>query len=291
MKKLIALFVLFAFLFFGCISNSDSVSSSDSKLIMTSFFPIQEMVSFVAKDKFTVSSLVPSGVEPHDFEPTSSDLRKLSSAKAYFALGLDFSPFENSAKTSFGANSNYYEISKNVSTIITNGKTDPHIWLSPKRMKVVAHLIHHALEDIDPNNEPFYSKNANDLESRLDSLDRKFERGLAFCNKSTIITSHAAFGYLASDYNFTQIGISGLDPETEPTPSQIREIIDVAREENLKYIFYEELTDSRVSRAIASEANIEVLELNPIEGSKDSKSYFDMMEDNLENLRIALECS
>lgn len=286
--KLFNLFLVALFLFsLGCISETKT-SNSDSNVIMSSFFPVNEMVKGVAGDKFTYVSLVPSGIEPHDFEPTSGDLRKLSSTKAFFALGLNFSPFEEKAKENTNS---YFEISKNVDTISTNGKTDPHIWLSPKRMKVAVENIKTHLSNIDPQNSQYYSANANSLSQKLDVLDKKFQRGLAFCNKSIILTSHSAFGYLASDYNLTQIGISGLDPETEPTPSQIRELIDVTKREKIKYIFYEDLVDPRVSQTIASEAGVDILELSPLEGSVDNKDYFQMMEDNLENLQIALECS
>ncbi len=285
--KLISLFlVVLLLLSFGCVSEKPS--NPDSALIMSSFFPVNEMVKGVGGDKFSYVSLVPSGIEPHDFEPTSGDLRKLSSAKAFFAIGLNFSPFEEKAKENTNS---YFEISKNVETISTNGKTDPHIWLSPKRMKVIVDNIRSYLSNLDPENAQKYSENAVSISQKLDTLDRKFQRELAFCNKSIILTSHAAFGYLASDYNFTQIGISGLDPETEPTPSQIRELIDITKREKIKYIFYEDLVDPRVSQTIASEAGVDVLELSPLEGSSDNKDYFQMMEDNLENLKLALECS
>lgn len=284
--KLIGLFLAATLLIsFGCVSQS---TSSEDSIIMSSFFPVNEMVKGVGGNKFTYVSLVPSGVEPHDFEPTFGDLRKLSSAKAFFAIGLNFSPFEEKANENTNS---YFEISKNIETISTNDKTDPHIWLSPKRMKIAVQNIKSSFSTLDPQNVQTYSENANLLSEKLDILDKKFQRGLAFCNKSIILTSHAAFGYLASDYNFTQIGISGLDPETEPTPSQIRELIDVTKREKINYIFYEDLVDPRISQTIASEANVSVLELSPLEGSVDNKDYFQMMEDNLENLRVALECS
>ena len=126
----------------------------------------------------------------------------------------------------------------------------------------------------------------------LEALDREFASGLSDCQKHVILTSHFAFAYMGRDYNFLQIGISGIDPETEPSPSQIREIIDAAKTNHIHVIFTESLVDPRIAQTIAREVGAQTLELNPIEGTRNpSETYFSLMRQNLKNLRIGLECS
>ena len=129
------------------------------------------------------------------------------------------------------------------------------------------------------------------LIEQLKLLDAEFKEGLAECRKRIVLVNHNAFAYLAMDYEFDVISISGLEPEAEPTPQQLAELVDRARENDIKYVFYEKLVDPKVARTIAKEVNAETLELNPLEGSSDpSDNYLSLMRQNLENLRKAMEC-
>ncbi|MBI5223300.1 zinc ABC transporter substrate-binding protein [Candidatus Micrarchaeota archaeon] len=294
--KLLVAFGFAVLLLFGCTTStnrsSNNSTSSDGKLLfVASFYPIEQIVSGVAGERAVVYSLVPAGTEPHDYEPTSADVRKLSAADAYFALGSGFSAFEEQAKNALSGQTPSFDLSTNITHLTTNGKIDPHIWVSPRLMKQMTEVVYLDLIHIDPTNAQSYRANADGFEAKLDQLDSDFATGLSHCNKSIILTSHAAFGYLALDYNLTQVGVSGLDPESEPTPSQIRELIDLTRQHNMKYLFYEELVDPRVSQTIANEAGAKTLELNPLEGSKNKQNYFQIQRRNLQNLRLALECS
>ncbi|MDD9952994.1 MAG: zinc ABC transporter substrate-binding protein [Candidatus Woesearchaeota archaeon] len=169
---------------------------------------------------------------------------------------------------------------------------DPHIWVSPKSMITMSENIAAGLKQADPASAAVYEANAATYIAQLKELDAAFTAGLATCKKDTVLVNHAAFAYLAHDYGFNQLAIGGLEPDAEPTPQQIVALIEEAQEHDLKYVFYEELVDPRIAETIAEEVGAETLELNPIEGAKDpADTYVSIMQRNLVNLRLALECA
>lgn len=167
--------------------------------------------------------------------------------------------------------------------------TDPHIWLSPINMQQMVLNVNQGLAEVDPANANLYQENAQASIAQLQALHEEFETALATCEKDVVLVNHNAFAYLARDYGFEVISISGLSPEVEPTPQQLTELIDEARYHDLKYLFYEELVDPRVANTIAEEVGAEVLELSPI--GDEGEDYFSLMRANLANLQIALECN
>jgi zinc transport system substrate-binding protein len=172
-----------------------------------------------------------------------------------------------------------------------HGLYDPHFWVSPINVIKIIDNLTETLVESDPKNASYYLENSINYKNEIMSLHGEFQLGLVNCEKNKIITTHAAFAYLGKNYGFEQIHIFGLSPENEPTTGQIIKLIDVAKLHDLNYIFYEEMIDSRISQTIASEVGAETLVLNPIAGSKDEKSYIEIMQQNLVNLKIGLECN
>jgi len=116
------------------------------------------------------------------------------------------------------------------------------------------------------------------------------------CQLKDIVTSHAAFGYLAAAYGLNQIAIAGLSPDAEPSPEQLADIVKQARTDKIKYIFFESLVSPKLAQTIATEINAQTLVFNPLEGlTKDEiaqgQDYFTEMRNNLTNLRTALQCA
>jgi len=156
--------------------------------------------------------------------------------------------------------------------------------------------INEGFDKADPANRAYYDQNAKGLDSSLDQLDAQYKAGLQSCQQKDIITSHAAFGYLGAQYGLTQVPISGLSPDAEPSNQQLAEVTDFARAHHVKYIFFESLVSPKLSDTIASEVGAKTLVLDPIEGlSNDNiqagKNYFTVMQQNLKNLQLALACS
>jgi len=290
--------VLAAFIVAGCITGPFGNQSGKTTIAAT-FYPLYDITEALAGDKADVFSIIPQGVEPHDYEPSSGDFVKISNASAFATMGLGFAQVEQKLLASANREIKVIEASKGVPLIDEAGNDvatstqaiDPHIWLSPKNMEKMALNMRNGLVSLDQNNEDYYNSNAQSYISKLEMLDANYRSGLAGCNKDVILVNHQAFGYLAKEYGFRAISISGLEPDVEPSPGKIAELIGIARENNIRYILFEELADPKVANIIAREAGAATLELNPVEGTRvPSENYFTLMEKNLATLRIAMEC-
>jgi zinc transport system substrate-binding protein len=146
-----------------------------------------------------------------------------------------------------------------------------------------------------PNNATFYLENKDKLLEKLDQLNITFKNGLIDCQQKDIITSHAAFGYLAKEYDLNQVAITGLSPDEEPSSAKLAQLTNFAKEKNIKYIFFESLVSPKLSNTLALEIGAKTLVLDPLEGlsdddSKKGKDYFSKMAENLSNLRVGLDC-
>ena len=167
---------------------------------------------------------------------------------------------------------------------------DPHIWLSPTNMIDMAINIAEELKRLDPENEQLYDVNTQVLINKLADLDSQYKEGLKECAQDTILVSHQAYNYLAHDYDFEVVGIAGIEPESEPTPQELKKLVDTAEKMQLKVVYSEPGVDPRVSETIADAIRGEVLVLNPLPSAALEDSYIDLMEENLKNLQKGLEC-
>ncbi len=279
----------------GCTGTGPAEHTGVS--VVTTFYPLYDAAREIAGANATVSSIVPNGVEPHDYDPSPSQIAGISGADVFVEAGVGFDGLEGKLRQGLGAKAVIVNASEGVS-LESGGQedgsaagVDPHIWLSPKRMMVIADNIKNGLEKADPGNRVGYERNAEGFKARLKQLDSEYRSGLRGCKQDTILTSHNAFGYMAADYGFKQVYISGLSPDAEPSPKKIAELVDAAKKDNISYIFYEELVDPRIAQTIAGEIGAQTLELSPLEGTKNKDDdYFSVMRRNLKNLRTAMEC-
>ncbi|WP_445933636.1 metal ABC transporter solute-binding protein, Zn/Mn family [Paenibacillus sp. FSL K6-1566] len=174
-----------------------------------------------------------------------------------------------------------------------HGGLDPHVWLSPALAIQQVRNIEQGLAEADPDHKDAYKANADSYVSKLEALDQEFKEGLKDSKRKDFITQHAAFGYLAKEYGLTQVPIAGLSPDQEPSASQMAKIIEFAKENNVKTIFFETLVASNVAETIASEIGASTAVLNPIEGLTDEDiskqlDYIAIMRQNLQALQAAL---
>ena len=251
--------------------------------VVTSFYPLYFFTSQIAQEHATVINITPAGAEPHDYEPNTQDIATIEQSDLVILNGAGLEAWGEKIQPSLILSLNE-----------KNGK-DPHTWLDPILAKQAVEKITNALVSIDPQNEPSYQMNSTILLGKLDALDASFKQNLSSCKQSTAITSHAAFGYLAARYGFSQISISGISPDDEPSPQKLAEITKLAKTKGVHFIFFETLVSPRLAETIAQEIGAKTLVLDPIEGVTDEnaqtgKNYFTIMKDNLTNLRTALEC-
>lgn len=276
----------------GCIEQP---KSSGKINVVTSFYPLYEFSKRIGGEKADVSVLVPAGAEPHDWEPGPQDIVKVESAQIFVYNGVGLEPYVDKIITKTESQKLIVvDSSEGIELIKEGGTPDPHIWLDPVLAKHQVDAIEKAFIKADPKNSDYYMANALALKQDLDSLDTNISKELAPAKKKVFITAHASFGYFAKRYGLTQIAIAGLSPDIEPSPAKIAEIVRLAQENKVKYIFFETLVSPKLSETIAKEAGAQTLVLNPIEGLseaqiKQGENYFTIMRENLKNLKTALE--
>lgn len=270
-----------------------------SLTVTTSFYPLYFFTSQIVGNAGVVYNITPSGAEPHDYEPTTQDIARISDSKLLVLNGAHLESWGDKIQ----------DILRNSpTTVITVGAAlankssaedayalDPHVWLDPSLAAEEVRSIAAALSTIDPANATLFQANAASLESKLYGLRTEYASGLSHCAKKDIVTSHAAFGYLAKAFGFNQITISGLSPDEEPSPQKLASVADFVKKNSIKYIFFENLVSPKLAETIARETGATPLPLNPIEGmsaadTASGKTYFSEMKNNLINLRTALQC-
>ena len=173
------------------------------------------------------------------------------------------------------------------------GEYDPHLWLDPLNMKLIAQKMKEEFVRLDPENEAAYQNNYEEFAERINELDKEYRSTLANKEQKNILVSHSAFGYLANRYDFKQLSVTGVAPHEEPSPGVLADLTTYAQKEDLDYIFMETLASPKTVNILAQEADLEVLELNPIAGltkeeEKNGEDYFSLMYQNLTNLKKAL---
>ena len=274
-------------------SNATALTKSPSRLnIVASFYPIFEFVKQVGGDRVEVTSLIPVGIEPHDFEPTIQQIQNAESADIVFFNGLGF---EGSWLDKIN-NNNTVDTSLGVNITKTGNMIDPHIWLDPILVKNQVKNIEDALIKLDPENKEYYQNNAINFTRSLDSLDTLIRSTLPTCDKKDFIAFHDAFNYFAKRYGLEQHSIQGISPEGEVLPQRIQEIVELAKNLGINIVYSEELVDPRFAEVITQEIpNGRVLILSPIEGIDSEEQaagigYLDKMRGNIANLKLGLKC-
>ena len=277
--------------------------------VVASFYPLYEFASRVVGDRAEVSSLVPAGVEPHDWEPTAEDVSRGRAADVLVINGAGFERWADDmeakvvANTSEGIEFNYKEgrevgedEHRHGDASGGGGVNNPHIWLDPILAKHQIDKIRNMMASSDPANADYYNQNADRFTAELDSLDAFIRSELADCDKSDFIAFHDAFTHFSERYGLRQHSIHGVSPEGEILPQTMQQIIELANEFDINIIYSEDLIDSRLADTIANEIpEGKVLVLSPIEGIDKGEQaagigYIDKMKQNIANLKEGLEC-
>jgi len=300
MKKWISIFaaVLSLSLASGCAGSSGGKAGDDKISVVASFYPMYDFASKIGGDKVSVKNLTPAGVEPHDWEPSSTDMITLEKADIFIYNGLGMETWADSV---LGSLSNKklvaVEASKNVPLLEGSenegGGYDPHVWLNPQNAKIEMQNILTALISADPDSEAYYRDNFEKYAAEIDRLDGEFKTAISALPQKNIVVAHDAFGYLCDAYGLTQVPIEGLSADSEPDAARMSEIVDFVRANGVRVIFFEELVSPKVAEAIASETGSSTAVLNPLEGLSDEDlakgaDYFSVMRANLAVLTKSL---
>jgi zinc transport system substrate-binding protein len=277
-----------------------SASANGTVSVVASFYPLAEAAQEVGGAAVAVTNLTAPGVEPHDLELTPQQIAAISTADVVLYLGGGFQPAVEDALTD--ATGTTVDVSADLRSLpMPAGESDaslsadPHVWLDPVLYSTIVRTTEQALDGVSPSNAPTFRGNADAFDARLRALASEYRAELADCARNLIVTSHAAFGYLAQRFGLQQESISGLSPDAEPTPTRLAELKALIERDGVTTIFTEDLVSPKVAQTLAEETGATTALLNPLESlTPDEVSagddYASVMQQNLSELRTALGC-
>lgn len=271
--------------------------------VVASFYPLAEAAARVGGDVAAVTDLTPPGVEPHDLELDPDQVGEIADADVVLYLGGGFQPAVEDAVAA-AATGERIDVLRGVAPApapadagrSTQEVTDPHVWLDPVLMRRVVAAVERGLTRAEPASEGQFERNAAAFDEQLARLDDDYRSGLASCRRRTIVTTHAAFGYLAAEYGLSQVPITGMSPEAEPDPKRLAALAAMIERDGTTTIFTEPLVSAKVADTLASETGATTAALNPLEGLTSEQiargeDYLTVMRENLAALRRGLGCA
>ncbi|MFG1999664.1 metal ABC transporter substrate-binding protein [Spirillospora sp. NPDC048911] len=287
----------------ACGSAGADGGSGKTKIV-ASFYPMAWLAGKVGGGHVSVETLTKPGAEPHDLELTARQIADVQKADyAVYVKGVQPAMDEAVAKH---AKDKSLDAASVVKTLPAGEDEheheaaghehegeltyDPHVWLDPSRMATIATALGDRLAAADSGHAADYKANAKALATQLATLDQSYSEGLKSAKGKTIVTAHAAFGYLADRYGLKQVSIAGVDPSSEPSPKRIAELTHEVRAAGATTIFTETLVSPKVAESLAREAKVKTAVLDPVEGvaKGSSDDYVSIMTKNLATLRTAL---
>jgi zinc transport system substrate-binding protein len=289
----------------GCADKASGFGTDGRLDVVTAFYPLQFLSERVGADAVAVSQLTKPGAEPHDVELNTRQVAAISDAGLVVYL-KGFQPAVDEAVAQEAADK-----SLDVGTAVqllpaaehaeehvpgepehAEGSTDPHVWLDPVRFAAIADKLAQRLGEADPARAAGYAERAATLHRELAALDTEYATALKSCARREVVTSHTAFHYLADRYGLTEVGITGISPESEPSPQRLAEVAEQAKATGTTTIFFETLVSPKVAETIAREVGARTAVLDPLEGlTEPDTDYFSVMRSNLTALTTALGCT
>lgn len=275
----------------ACGSTTGASESSLSPVsVVAAFYPLQYAAQQVGGSAVSVTNLTSPGVEPHDLELSAAQVAEISKADLVLYV-KGFQPAVDDAIAQQAAD-RAIDVTANLTLLAGDDGADPHVWLDPANMSAIGKTIASRLSSIDPAAKSTFTSGSAALTTAMTALTRDYKAALGNCASDKLVVSHDAFGYLAKAFGFTQMGISGLNPEAEPSPARMREIADFVSTNNVSTIYYETLVDPKVAQTLATETGVTAAMLDPLEGlaADSTGDYLSVMKDNLATLKVGQKC-
>lgn len=260
-------FFLLILLFFSCGRRNDS----EGRIISVSIAPFRYFVEEISGGTFKVNVMVPAGASPHIYEPVPDQISKLRRSDAYVSNG--FLGFEETWLDRF------YEINRDMKKISLadnidliesehhhegehSERADPHYWVSPLSAFKMASSVKELLTGLDPGNRQYYQENHEILLRKISEVDSMARELSSPEGNRAFMIYHPTLGYLARDYGLEEISFE--QEGKEPSPSMLMQLIDRAREENLKVILVQREYDVRNAQVIANETDAVIKVIDPL---------------------------
>lgn len=295
--------------------DDTGASSASGLTVVAGFYPLEYVVTRVAGEHVDVVTLTQPGVDPHDLDLSPRDVGVVGSAdlvvyssgmQAAVDAAVEQQDPDHVVDAAVAANlvgvdehdhsHDHNEDDHNEDDHASHDHVDadPHFWLDPERYADVVEAVTDELAEIDPDRADTYRANADALLDDLATLDQAYADGLQSCEYTEVVTTHAAFGYLTDRYGLTQVSMTGISPDTDPSPGRMAEIASQVDDLGVPTIYSEVIAGTEVADTIAAETGVEVVQLDPLEGLSDDSpgsDYLEVMEANLNALRTGQVCS
>lgn len=312
----------------GSADSGSNQDAADQKLnVYTSTFATAAIAKEIGGADVDVKMIVPPGADPHSYEPTSKQLTEIAQGDLFLLTGTTLEPYSEKIKASLKGNDvQFIETSKGIDLLEASatvhvhgeadahdeehahedehaedehaeeghdhGKYDPHVWLDPNNAKMMAQSISTALAKEVPDKKATFEKNLAEFDTQADELDQNLQQAVADGSKKELLVTHAAYGYLAERYGFSQLPIAGISPSDEPSQKELAALVKEAKLHDLKYIAFEETVSPKVARVIQQEIGAEAITIHNLESvtkEQQDASYFDLMNENVTTLKKALQ--
>ena len=307
MKKIcsILLSLVFLLLLSSCASGKEESDSGKLKVTVT-FNAVKEFASAVGGEKVDIQTIIPDGIEPHDFEMKAQDLVGLGTAQVFIYNGLGMESWaEEAIEAADNKSLLVVDASEGAEVILTSeeehheegeeehehehGPNDPHLWLSLKGAETEAKNIKDAFIKADPDNKAYYESNCDSFITKLNDLYTKYSEKFSALDNKFFVTGHAAFAYLCRDFGLSQNSVEDVFAEGEPSAQQLADLVKYCKENKVTTIFAEEMASPEVSEALANEVGAKVETIYTVESAEDNLSYLERMENNLSKIYESLK--
>lgn len=293
-RRVAASTVLASVVVFMLSSCSDDGSEATTGVkVVAAFYPLAWAARQVGGEAVTVEDLTPASAEAHDIQLTARQRADVQDATLILLFGKGFQQeLEDAARDTSGR---AVDLLEGLSLLPSNQEeldADPHVWLDPVLMREIVGKIGEALAGVDATNVTAYRRRASVVQEQLAGLGASYRTTLGTCALNTMVTTHEAFGYLAKRYGLTQLGLTGLTPEAEPSAAQLRKVRELARDKTIAAIFVEATDEGRrIGGSVARDAGVPALDLNTLESDPQPEEYLSQMRENLTDLKKGLRCS
>ncbi len=300
-KKIgLMLLVAFALILTAC---GKSQSQNGKLKVMTTFYPVYDFTKNIVGDEGTVDLLIGAGSEPHEYELSAKGRAMIQDSDVFVYENENMETWvPNLLKSMKDKKTKVIDATKGM--VLLPGleeeheheggeehhhEYDPHLWLSPHRAMKMVESIRDQLVAVYPDKKKTFEKNAQAYLKKLQALDQAYQDGLKDAKQKNFVTQHTAFRYLATDYGLNQVGIAGISPEAEPSPARLAELTKYIKENEIRYIYFEENASEKIAKTLATETGVVLEVLNPLESLTKEEmdkgdNYISVMKENLQAL-------